>query len=280
MAIHPRILGAAFAAAALAFCAAPRVHAVSTNQSIPVNPTLDQAVNGSWRTPAFVKRDKYRHPLKVLQFFGIRPDMTVIEVEPGGGWWTEIFAPYLKARGHLIDTVPPQGSTGFMGRARTRFLAKLKADPALYSKVTTVAFAPPKDIDLGPPDSADMAFTSRNLHDWVNAHEAKATLASIFKVLKPGGILAVTDHRAWPSADGRVTAKKFHRITEDLTLQLCLAAGFRLAGVSEVNANPKDPLDISVFRLPPALSHDTPAQKEKYGAIGESDVFVMKFVKP
>lgn len=253
---------------------------IAATRDVPTHPTLQQVVAGSWRTPAFVKRDQYRHPQQVLEFFGLKPDMTVIEVEPGGGWWTEMLAPYLKADGHLVETLPPEGSTGFMGRMRTKFIAKLKASPELYAKVATVAFAPPATVDLGPPGSADMVVTFRNLHDWVNADAAKAILAAAYKVLKPGGVLGVADHRAWPSADGRETAKKFHRITEDLALQLALGAGFRLAGVSEANANPRDPLDISVFRLPPSLSDDTPAEKAKYEAIGESDVFVMKFIKP
>lgn len=247
---------------------------------VPANPSLQEVVNGSWRTPAFVKRDQYRHPLKVLEFFGIRPDMTVIELDPGGGWWTEMLAPYLKAHGHLVDTLPPADSQGFEKRAREGFLAKLQGNPGLYSKVSTVPFAPPQTVKLGPPDSADMVLTFRNLHDMVNAHVAETVLKAAYAVLKPGGVLGISDHRAWPSANGPQVAKEYHRITEDYALQLVLDAGFRLAGVSEVNANPKDPLNISVFHLPPTLAGDTPEQKQKYTAIGESDVFVMKFIKP
>ncbi len=274
------ILTAAFIAALTLF-SAPLAQAAG-NAKIPTNPTLRQAVNGSWRTPAFVKRDKYRHPYKVLTFFGIRPDMTVVELDPAGGWWTEFLAPYLKGRGHLVETVPPKGSHGFMGRMRKHFLAKLKGSPKLYSKVTTVAFAPPKTVKIGPANSADMVITFRNLHDWINADNgaAKAVFKAAYKVLKPGGVFGVTDHRALPFAKGRQSAKKLHRIPEDFVIEMGLHAGFRLAGVSEVNANPKDPMTINIHHLPPDLSHDTPAQKKKYLKIGESDVFVMKFVKP
>lgn len=267
----------AFAAALLC---APLFSAAATAQNIPENPSLLEVVNGSWRTPAFVKRDQYRHPLQVLEFSGLKPDMTLIEIDAGGGWWTQMFAPYLKAHGHLVETIPPEDSQGFEARARGHLLAVLKANPGLYSKVTTVPFAPPRTVKLGPPGSANMVFTSRNLHDLVNAHAAKAFMAAAFEVLKPGGVLAVTDHRAWPSASGPEVAKEYHRLTEDYALQLALDAGFQLAGVSQVNANPKDPLNISVFHLPPTLAGDTPEQKQKYTAIGESDVFVMKFVKP
>ncbi|MGH8162653.1 MAG: class I SAM-dependent methyltransferase [Gammaproteobacteria bacterium] len=276
-----RILPAFAAAAALSLFAVPLAHAAG-GSNIPGNPTLKQVVNGSWRTPAFVKRDQYRHPLQVLEFFGIRPDMTVVELDPAGGWWTEMLAPYLKAKGHLIETVPPEGSKGFMGRMRSHFLAKLKANPDLYSKVTTVPFAPPKTVKFGPPDSADLVITFRNLHDWVNADDgsAKAVFAAAYQVLKPGGVFGVTDHRALPFANGRESSKKLHRLPEDFVIEMGLDAGFRLAGVSEVNRNPKDPMTINIHHLPPDLSHDTTAQKKKYLEIGESDVFVMKFVKP
>lgn len=243
--------------------------------------TLAQAVNGSWRTPAFVKRDKYRHPLQALEFFRLKPDMTVVELEPGGGWWTEILAPYLKAKGHLIETVPPASASGFMERMRKHFLAKLKASPDLYSGITTVAFAPPKMVDLGPPDSVDMVLTFRNLHNWENAGTIKQVFQAAYKVLKPGGVLGVVSHRAMPFMKAKVSAKKLHRMPEDFVIQLGLDTGFRLAAVSEINANPKDPLTINVHRLPPDLAWgDTPAQKKKYEKIGESDRMTLKFVKP
>ena len=243
--------------------------------------TLAQAVNGSWRTPAFVKRDKYRHPLKVLKFFGLKPDMTVIELEPGGGWWTEILAPYLKAKGHLIETVPPASASGFMGRMRKHFLAKLKASPNLYSGITTVAFAPPKKVDLGPDNSANLVLTFRNLHNWENAGTLKQVFQAAYKVLKPGGVFGVVSHRALPYMNPKVSAKKLHRMPEDYVIQLGLDTGFRLAAVSEVNANPKDPLTVNVHHLPPDLDMgDTAAQKKKYEKVGESDRMTLKFVKP
>ncbi|HEX5314773.1 MAG TPA: hypothetical protein VFX38_07725 [Gammaproteobacteria bacterium] len=274
----PRILPVAAAAFSLALFLVPAAFAAEA--ASPADPTLAQAVGGSWRTPDYVQRDQYRHPLPVLRFFGIRPDMTVVELAPGGGWWTEILAPYLKAEGQLIETVPPENAKSHMGGMSGRFLAKLKADPALYGKVKTVPFAPPQVVRLGPPDSADLVLTFRNLHDWVNDDSAKAVFKAAYEVLKPGGVFGVTDHRALPFANGNEASKALHRLPEDFVIQMGLDAGFQLAGVSEVNANAKDPMTINIHHLPPDLADDTAAEKKKYLAIGESDVFVLKFVKP
>lgn len=274
-----KLIPAALAAASL-LLALPLAHAANT---APANPTLQQAVNGNWRTPAYVKRDTYRHPVQVLKFFGLKPDMTVIELEPAGGWWTEILAPYLKARGHLIEAIPPASSKGFMLRLRSHFLKKIKASPDLYGKINTVPFAPPKVVDLGPPNSANLVLTFRNIHDWVNEHNgaAKAVFRAAFKVLKPGGVFGVVSHRALPYANPVKSAHDLHRLPEDFVIQLGLNAGFRLAAVSEMNENPKDPLTINVHSLPPDLDWgDTAAQKKKYKKIGESDRMTFKFVKP
>lgn len=248
--------------------------------SIPANPTLQQAVDGAWRTPAFVKRDPFRHPQQALEFFGIQPNMTVVELDPAGGWWTEILAPYLKAQGQLIEAIPPADSTGFMKKMRAGFMQKMQASPALYSKVKTVPFAPPDQVDLGPPNSADMVLTFRNLHDWEMSGGLAKVFQAAYAVLKPGGVFGVVAHRALPYADPEQSAHALHRLPEDFVIQLGLDSGFRLAAVSEINANPKDPLDINIHHLPPDLSHDTAAQKKKYEAIGESDRMTLKFVKP
>ena len=273
-----KILPIAVAAAALFVISLPSAHAATQ-----APPSLTQVVAGSWRTPAYVQRDQYRHPLQVLQFFGIRPDMTVIELEPAGGWWTEILAPYLKANGQLIEAVPPADTTSsFSRQMRTGFDAKLKASPRLYSKVKLVDFSPPNTVNLGPPNSADMVLTFRNLHDWVNEDNGagEAVFKAAYAVLKPGGVFGLTDHRALPFANAEESSKQLHRLTEDFVIQMGLNAGFRLAGVSQINANPKDPMTINVHHLPPDLSKDTAAQKKQYLAIGESDVMTLKFVKP
>ena len=269
-----------------ALCAGGVAYAADSASSAASGDTpamLQAAAAGDWRSPAHKARDPYRHPVQTLEFFGIKPDMTVIELAPGGGWYTEILAPFLYAHGHLIEATPPLDSKGkFMAKMANAYAAKLKADPAVYGHIEKmVPFAPPAQVDLGPANSADMVLTFRNTHDWMNNNPA--TLAKVFKaafgVLKPGGVFGVTEHRAKPFADAVESAKNLHRLPEDYLIELGLKSGFRLAGVSEINANPKDPEDINVHRLPPDL--DGPeSERAKMQAIGESDRMTLKFVKP
>ena len=234
---------------------------------------LQQAVNGHWRSPANQARDQYRHPVETLQFFGIRPGMTVIELSPGGGWYTEILAPFLYAHGHLIEAAPATAA---------KFGAKLKADPTVYGHIAKIIpFAPPYQVNLGADNSADMVLTFRNTHDWLN--HSPATLDAVFQaafhVLKPGGVFGITEHRAKPFADAVDSAKALHRLPEDYLIALALKTGFRVAGVSEINANPTDPEDINVHRLPPDLAGPD-SEHAKMKAIGESDRMTLRFVKP
>lgn len=244
---------------------------------------LQKAVDGNWRSAANKARDAYRHPVETLQFFGIEPDMTVIELQPGGGWFTEILAPFLYAHGHLMETSAPMDSHGkTMSGMGSAFAAKLKADPAVYGHIEKIIpFAPPAQVNLGPDNSVDGVLTFRNTHDWLN--HSPETLAAVFtaafNVLKPGGVFGVTEHRAKPFANAVDSAKALHRIPEDYMIEAGLKAGFRLAGISEINANPKDPEDINVHRLPPNLAGPE-SEHEKMKAIGESDRMTIKFVKP
>lgn len=234
---------------------------------------LQQAVNGHWRSDANRVRDQYRHPVETLQFFGIRPDMTVIELAPGGGWYTEILAPFLSAHGHLIEAAPPKA---------TKFAAMLKANPTVYGHIANIIpFAPPAQVNLGTANSADMVLTFRNTHDWLNNNPA--TLDAVFKaafdVLKPGGVFGITEHRAKPFSNAMDSSKTLHRLPEDYLIALALKTGFRLDGVSDINANPKDPEDINVHHLPPDLAGPE-SEHAQMKAIGESDRMTLRFVKP
>jgi predicted methyltransferase len=268
--LRPWVLAASLALSAVPCIPAPAGAAAAT---------IQQAVAGSWRSAANKARDRYRHPVQTLEFFGLRPDMTVIELDPAGGWFTEILAPVLHDRGHLIEATPP--ATGRMARMAAAFESKLKADPAVYGTVRTTPFAPPAQVKLGPPNSADMVLTFRNLHDWLN--NDPATLAAVFRaayeVLKPGGVLGVTEHRARPYEEATAASKALHRIPEDYVIEAGLKAGFQLAGASEVNANPKDAETVNVHRLPPDLSGSA-GERAQMLAIGESDRMTLKFVKP
>ncbi|MGA9853839.1 MAG: hypothetical protein WBR29_00985 [Gammaproteobacteria bacterium] len=262
-----------FALFAGALSVAPGVNAGPIAASGSTTELLKQAVDGSWRSAAHKARDQYRHPVETLGFFGIRPDMTVIELSPGGGWYTEILAPFLYDQGHLIEASSPKAAS---------FDAKLKADPAVYGHIEKIIpFAPPKHVNLGADDSADMVLTFRNAHDWMN--NSPETLAKVFKaayaVLKPGGVFGVVEHRAKPFADAPESSMALHRLPEDYVIELGLKTGFRLVGVSEINANPKDPQDINVHRLPPDLV-GADSEHAKMRAIGESDRMTLKFVKP
>lgn len=264
--------------ALIPLCAAPALAATAGGSGA----LLQQAVNGSWRSAAHKARDPYRHPVQTLEFFGLRPDMTVIELEPGGGWYTEILAPVLHDHGQLIEAAPPTtGGGSFMHHMATAFDAKLHADPTRYGNIKMVAFAPPDQVTLGAPGSADMVLTFRNAHDWLD--QDPATLAAVFRaayqVLKPGGVFGITEHRAQPFANAIDSSRDLHRIPEDYMIEVGLQAGFQLAGASEVNANPKDPETFNVHRLPPDLA-GPPAEHAKMQAIGESDRMTLKFVKP
>ncbi|MFZ0498855.1 MAG: hypothetical protein WAU49_12640 [Steroidobacteraceae bacterium] len=260
-----------------ALCATP-VLAASDGQAAGL---LQHAVAGSWRSDANRVRDRYRHPVQTLEFFGLRPDMTVIELEPGSGWYTEILAPVLHDRGHLVEAGPAlNSSVPFMHKMAAGLDSKLKSDPAVYGNVKAISWSPPQ-LTLGPPDSADMVLTFRNLHDWLN--QSPATMAAVFKaayrVLKPGGVFGITEHRARPYEDAVTASHTLHRIPEDYVIEMALKAGFQLAGASEINANPKDMETVNVHLLPPDLS-GPPGGHAKMRAIGESDRMTLKFVKP
>jgi len=253
---------------ALLFASAASAAPVASSDSATA--ALQKAVNGSWRSDAHKARDQYRHPVETLQFFGLKPDMTVIELQPGGGWYTEILAPVLYDRGHLLEASGP------------KFADKIKSNSAVFGRIgTIIPFDPPKQTRLGADNSADMVVSFRNAHDWMMDSPATldAVFKSVFDVLKPGGVFGFEEHRAKPYATATDSAMALHRISEDYIIAMALKAGFRVAGVSEVNANPKDPEDINVHRLLPDLAGPA-AEHDKMKAIGESDRMTLRFVKP
>ena len=259
----------------LATSAAPQ----ATPDTSGIDASLTAALKGSWREPTNAARDPYRHPKETLEFFGLRPDMKVVELWPGGGWYTEILAPVLKDKGQLTAAPLPETDPG-EGDVTKRYLAKLKAAPAVYGKVKVVSFDPPSKMDLGPEGSADMVVTFRNAHNWESQHQLLAVFQAAFKVLKKGGVMGLTDHRAAPD---KTVQETFHSgyMPTDYIIKVAEQAGFKLAGQSEINANPKDDRDHpkGVWTLPPTYAlGDT--DKAKYAAIGESDRMTLKFVKP
>jgi predicted methyltransferase len=235
----------------------------------------------SHRQPGNAERDKHRHPAETLTFFGIRPDMTVIEVGAGGGWYTEILAPLLAKKGTLIVTGgDPNGPADQMSTVRGISLKMFfESAPELYGKVKVSYVMPPDKLELAPAGTADLALSIREMHNWYRREYLDAYLAAIHKALKPGGVLGVVAHRAKPGADPKESAEKGY-LPEEWVIQTVEKAGFKLAEKSEINANPKDTKDYEkgVWTLPPNLTlGDT--DRAKYAAIGESDRMTLKFVK-
>ncbi|MEW6024158.1 MAG: methyltransferase domain-containing protein [Pseudomonadota bacterium] len=239
---------------------------------------LKAAIAGEHRAATNSARDVYRHPYETLTFFGIKPTMTVVELVPSGGWYTEILAPYLRDKGKLIGAGQAIAPGNRYGEA---FKKKLDSNPALYDKVVTSVFEPPSRYEIAAPNSVDMVLTFRNLHNWVGYGDdsVKTIFKEIHKVLKPGGVLGVVDHRlpASMKQDEKASSGYVH---ESYVIKMAESAGFKLAGRSEVNANAKDKADHDkgVWTLPPVLANKD-KDREKYIAIGESDRMTLKFVK-
>jgi predicted methyltransferase len=240
---------------------------------------LQAAVANPKRTPAFVKRDAVRHPLEELEFFGLRPDMAVVEVSPGGGYWTEILAPYLKASGTYYVAVPPPKDPEAPAPGKDRFRKKLAADPDVYGKIKLTELGP-GHFDVAPPGSADLVVTFRNLHNWMNGGYALQALQGFYRALKPGGVLGIEDHRARNDVPQDPKAENGY-VRQDYTIELAKKAGFEFVASSEMNANPRDTKDWpeGVWTLPPTFALKD-KDREKYIAIGEADNYVLKFRKP
>lgn len=234
---------------------------------------------GSWRDPANSARDEYRHPQQTLAFFGLGGKQTVIEITPGGGWYSELLAPLLNDHGHYIAAVQAASSSAYARTSEENLKKKFAADPARYGKAQVVEFEPKAPV-FGQPGSADAVLTFRNVHNWVEAGTAPATFTAFYTVLKPGGVLGVEDHRAKDGAD-LAAIKDTGYLTTAQVVKLATDAGFKLAAQSEVNANPKDTKDYpaGVWTLPPTLRLGE-QDKARYVAIGESDRMTLRFVKP
>jgi predicted methyltransferase len=241
---------------------------------------LTVALAGSYRMPGNKERDKDRHPVKTMEVFGLRPDMRVFEVGPGAGWWTELLAVVLAQKGKLViagfDAKSDNLGVAFNGRAQE---LKFGNAPELYGKLELLP-ASPGSYNFGEPDSLDMVLNMRMTHNLVRAGNLEKFLAAAFAALKPGGVLAIEQHRAAEGADPKTSSEKGY-VPEKWLIEQVEAAGFKLEKKSEVNANPKDTKDYpqGVWTLPPNFAEGD-KDKAKYEAIGESDRMTLKFVKP
>ena len=246
-----------------------------------IDPALQAAIGGEHRSPEHKVRDQYRHPAATLTWLGLKPDMTVVEISPSRGWYTEILAPYLKDNGMLYLAGFDRGSeVAYMKKLNALLDEKLAAKPEVYGTPTVTELAPPNKMDIAPAGSADMVLTFRNVHNWMSAGTADGVFAAMYTALKPGGILGVVEHRADPDTEQDPQARSGY-VTEAATIQMAEKAGFKFVDRSEVNANSKDTRahPKGVWTLPPVLRLGD-ENREKYVAIGESDRMTLKFMKP
>ncbi|NYZ61431.1 class I SAM-dependent methyltransferase [Luteimonas deserti] len=270
---------------ALTACSGPQTRADSASDLDAANvERLDAAVAGAWRSAENRARDGARNPAETLRFFGVRPGQTVIEITPGSGaWYAEILAPYLHDNGQYIAAMVDPASAA-EGRARDYqqgqrdgLQAKFDAAPAQFGRARMVAFDP-KAPRFGPAASADVVLTFRNVHNWRMSGNAEAMFKGFYDVLRPGGVLGVVEHRA--RADVPADDRSGY-VGQSQVIALAQAAGFRVDGSSEINANPRDTRDHpnGVWMLPPSNRHE-PQDAARFTAIGESDRMTLRFVKP
>jgi len=254
---------------------------LATPASAHDHDALEKAIAGEHRAAADSARDTARHPRQTLEFFGFDPALTIIEIFPGGGWYTDILAPAVRGHGKLVAAHFPADSTSeYMQRVRGEFLAKLAAEPGVYDQVEIIGYAPGTENALGAPASADLVVTFRNLHSFYRQDNLEKFLGDAFAVLKSGGVLGVVAHRAPAGADP-AAAKDSGYLPEAWVIGQIESAGFKLDASADINANPRDTADHpgGVWALPPSLRHGD-ENRAKYEAIGESDRMTLRFVKP
>jgi predicted methyltransferase len=264
--------------------AAPAPKSPAPEAPAPAVTGLDAALVGAQRTEMERARDVYRHPRETLEFLGVRADTKVIELSASGGWYTAILAPLLRDKGALtVTSSDPNGPPDSEGTKSAKTLAeRFSKDPATFGKVQTIVADWKGDVSLGPDGSADVVLTFRNLHGWIRDGLLDKVLSASMRVLKHGGTLGVEEHRApaGVASDPKVIGDTGY-VPESYVIEVAQKAGFKLAGKSEINANPKDTKDYpkGVWTLPPSLRLGD-VDKGKYTAIGESDRMTLRFVKP
>lgn len=262
----------------------------------PAADPWEAILGGGHRSDDNKARDQFRHPVETLAFFGVEPTHTVVELSPGGGWYTEILAPYLKDQGTLIVTAKdPAGPADYYGtRQALAWQERQKTEAEVFGAAKTVVEPQevvfgedgkiekliPKPFDLAPEGTVDVVLTFRSSHGWYRRDAIGSVYGAAYKALKPGGVFGVVQHRAAEGGDPTKTAEQGY-LPEETVISAAKAAGFELAERSEINANAKDTKDYEggVWTLPPSLSKKE-VDRDKYVAIGESDRMTLKFVKP
>ncbi|WP_322061057.1 methyltransferase [Paraburkholderia sp. J63] len=265
-------------------CVAPSSPSSHDSQSTASGATsLDAAIAGPQRSERARARDVYRHPKETLAFFDLTPTQTVLEIAPGGGWYTDILAPWLHDAGHLYEAQYISTSADLSAEDRptdAAYLRKLAAAPAIYGNVVVGTLHAGQFTGFDAHERFDRVLTFRNIHNWIKDGQLDANLRAFYAALKPGGELGVEEHRAAPGTSLQQMIDTGY-VTEAFVIAHAQAAGFILAGRSEINANPRDTKDYphGVWSLPPTYAGGD-ADRARYAAIGESDRMTLKFVKP
>lgn len=261
----------------------------SVGDDTSADSVMVEVVNGEWRNADDTARDSERHPVESLTFWGLRPGMTILELQPGAGWWTEILASYALRTGGRLDAatsdlndpeVPER-----VREQRQRYAVHLDASPEIYGTVALLNWGA-RSGPL-PAESFDFALVARSIHGWMRRGMTESAFTRLYDALKPGGVLAIEQHRADPGEQDPKAESGY--VTESFVIEKAREAGFELAGRSEVNANPKDTKDhlFGVWTLPPTRltapfgeTPDPDFDRTEYDAIGESDRMTLRFVKP
>jgi predicted methyltransferase len=250
--------------------------------------SAQEAVDGAWRLPGDRARDGVRHPIQSFEFWRIKPSMTVVEIRPGAGYWTDMLAPYLAAGGGklIVTSGDPDKMSEAQKAGLARYLKRYQDNPALYGTLDVGVFAANSDKLLAAPGSVDLIISSRNFHGFVLQNIKDYALKSMFDALKPGGLVAIEQHRG--DARRPQNASSGY-LRQDWVIAQMRQAGFEFVASSEFNANPNDTKDhpFGVWTLPPTLQTAPSGQpanpnfdNSKYKAIGESDRMTLLFAKP
>ena len=255
----------------------------TTAQTADIEAALTAAIAGEHRSEKNKARDAYRNPLETLTFFGLTPEMTVLEIAPGGGWYQDILAPALRDTGtYIAGSYDPDvaDQPSYRYRQHDRLLERIKQQSDLFGQIEVATYSPPESRDLWKTDSVDLVVTFRSSHGWTREGLIDDIYSDFFKVTKPGGALGVVQHRAPENEDAVAWAKKGY-VSEARIIQAAESAGYVLEARAEINANPKDKKDHErgVWRLPPTLALGD-EDREYYMSVGESDRMTLLFRKP
>lgn len=242
---------------------------------------LQALISAEHRSADNIARNAARHPVETLQFFGLASGQTVVEILPGGGWYSEIIAPFLNGNGvYYAAHFSPNSHISYQPPMLQDFKDRIAGNPQVYGETRLTHLYPPTEMEIAPPGSADLAMSFRNVHNWIMFGTQKEHFAAFYAALKPGGILGIVEHRA-PAGSGMEVMETTGYVTQDYVIELATDAGFELVATSEINANPRDTKDHpeGVWTLPPTWRLGD-VDRAKYATIGESDRMTVKFRKP